>query len=185
MSASPSRRQLAVVIGAGLAFIASSCSSSPSKDSLSGVKVKPTQNTGLCKLVPPSVVATIIETNLQFPITLRHGNETQCVYRPTVESATSIIIGYDTNANAATFSKDRSTFEHQGQKLGPISGLASEAYYFVDASATNSVTTVVLLQNSLQLFIAGGATVQALENIAHYAVAQYESTHSLSPSAGT
>jgi hypothetical protein len=132
-------------------------------------------------LVAPSVVATITSTNMQFPVSLTHVDATECVYRPKLSSSTAIVLRYDTNVNAATFSSDKAIFEQQGQKLGPIVGLADEAYYFIDAGADNAVTTLVLRQNSLQLLVAGSATLQQLESIAHYAVTQFESAH---PSVG-
>jgi hypothetical protein len=141
------------------------------------VAVKPAENKGICKLVAPSVVATITSTNMQYPLSLTHANATECVYRPKLSSSTAIVLRYDTDVNASTFSLDKSTFEHQGQKLGPIVGLADEAYYFIDASAANAVTTLVLRQNSLQLLVAGSATLQQLESIAHYAITQFESAH--------
>jgi hypothetical protein len=119
---------------------------------------------------------------MEYPISLTHGNATECVYKPKISSTTAVVLRYDTSVNASTFSLDRSIFERQGQKLGPIVGLAGEAYYFRDAGAENTVTTIVLLQNSLQLLVAGSATLQQLETIAHFAVMQFESAH---PSVGS
>ena len=143
--------------------------------------MKPVQNAGVCKEVAASVVATITDTNMEMPISLTHGSATECVYKPKLATFTSIVLRYDANVNAATFSSDRSIFEHQGQKLGPIAGLADEAYYFRDAGSQNTVTTVVLRQDSLQLLVAGSATLQQLEALAHYAVTQFAAAH---PSVG-
>jgi hypothetical protein len=118
---------------------------------------------------------------MEFPISLTHGDATECVYKPKSSSSTAIVLRYDTNVSASMFSLDRSIFEHQGQKLGPIKGLADESYYFTDAGATNEVTTIVLRQDSLQLLVAGSATLQQLEALAHLGVTQFESAH---PSAG-
>jgi hypothetical protein len=127
------------------------------------------------------VIATIVSENMEFPVSLTHTDATECVYRPTLSTATAVVLRYDTNVSESAFASDRSIFEQQGQKLGPIEGLAEEAYYFRDAGADNSVTTIVLLQHSLQLLVAGSATLDQLETIAHYAVSQYESAH---PSVG-
>jgi len=114
---------------------------------------------------------------MEFPISLTHGNTTECIYKPVISSSTAIVLRYDTDASPSTFSRDRSIFEHQGQKLGPIVGLADEAYYFIDAGAENAVTTIVLRQNSLELLVVGSATLRQLETLAHFAVTQFESAH--------
>lgn len=168
-----------VVPLAGLIVLASSCSSPAAKPVAS---VKTTTNTGLCKLVVPSVVATALEESVNYPVTLKRGATTECAYRGIHTTSAAVIIRYDTGVTAADFADTRTTFEKRGLKLGPISGLGDQAYYFASQVGQSTVTTVVLLKGYLQVLVTGTAALDPVGSIARYTLAEYEETHT-APSA--
>ena len=142
--------------GAGLTLVATSCSSSTPTNE---VVIRPTTNTGLCKLVAPSVVATVLSASVNYPETLRHDSTTQCEYFAKSEKDTAVIIRYDTDSSYSNFAKSRTTFEHRGLALGPINDLGDQAYYFEAEAGKNPVTTVVVLKDSLQLLVTGSGKI--------------------------
>jgi hypothetical protein len=154
--------------------LASACSSPAPK---AAVSPKTTTNTGLCKLVVPSVVATALEESMDYPVTLKRGATTECAYRGIHTTTAAVIIRYDTGVTSANFANTRTTFERRGLKLGPISGLGDEAYYFDTQVGKSTVTTVVLLKGYLQVLVTGTATLDPIGSIARYTLAQYEETH--------
>jgi hypothetical protein len=159
--------------------LASACSSPAPKPTAS---VKTTTNTGLCKLVVPSVVATALEESMNYPVTLKRGATTECAYRGIHTTSAAVIIRYDTDISAADFARSRASFERRGMKLGPISGLGDEAYYFDSPVGHATVTTVVLRKGYLQVLVTGTAALDPIGSIARYTLAQYEETHT-APSA--
>lgn len=142
-----------------------------------GARVRTSTNTGLCKLVPPSIVATALEESMSFPTTLTRGATTECGYRAEHSSKTAVIIRYDTDANAAGFVAHRTAFERHGLKLGPIIGMGDQAYYFADQSGRSTVTTVVVLKGSLQVLVTGTSALNPIGAIARFAMEQYASAH--------
>jgi len=168
------------VTAAALPLVATSCSSPAT---IKAAVVTPATNAGLCKLVAPSVIATALSESMTFPETLAHESTTECVYR-SKEGTTAILIRYDTDSSASTFAKSKETFERRGQKLGAITGLGDQAYYFSEQTGQVSVTTVVLLEGTLQLLITGSATLDQVGSIARYALNQFEAEHSPTPTAG-
>jgi hypothetical protein len=114
-----------LVAGTTLALVAASCSSSPPPPA-----IKTTTNTGLCKLVAPSVVATALEVSMNYPKTLVHDSVTQCAYVATQRPGTAVFINYETNSSASAYQKSKEQFERRGLDLGPITGLGDQAYYF-------------------------------------------------------
>jgi hypothetical protein len=154
--------------------LASACSSPAPKPAAAP---KTTTNTGLCKLVVPSVVATALEESMNYPVTLKHGATTECAYRGIHSTSAAVIIRYDTGVTAADFARTRTTFERRGLKLGPISGLGDQAYYFASQAGGSTVTTVVLQKGYLQVLVTGTAPLDPIGSIARYALSQYEETH--------
>ena len=169
---------VAFVAAAGLALLATSCSSPATTNT---AVVTPATNTGLCKLVGPSVVATALSTSMTYPETLAHGSTTECVYRSKEGTGAAVLIRYDTESSNSAFAKSKAVFERRGEKLGPITGLGDEAYYFNERTGQVSVTSVVLLKRHLQLLITGSATLDQIGSIARYAMNQYEAKHSPVP----
>lgn len=165
-----------IVAAGGLSLVATSCSSS--HPATTTAPITPTTNTGLCKLVAPSVVATALSESMTFPETLAHNSSTECIYRSKQGTGTAVLIRYDTDSNSSTFAKSRDTFERRGEKLGPITGLGDQAFYFTEQSGQVSVTTVVLSKGHLQMLITGSATLNQIGSIARYALNQYEAKHS-------
>jgi hypothetical protein len=160
--------------GASLTLVATSCSStSPQKE----VVIRPTTNTGLCKLVAPSVVATVLSATINDPETLVHDSTTQCEYLAKSATDTAVIIRYDTDSSYSTFAKSRTTFERRGLALGPINDLGDQAYYFDEEAGKNPVTTVVVLKDSLQLLVTGSGKIGQIGAIARYALNEYEAKH--------
>jgi hypothetical protein len=174
----PSRLPLVPVV-TGLAVIASACSSPTNSlaSSVTTTKTKTTTNTGLCTYVPPSVVATALEESMNYPKTLTHGATTECAYSGVRANDAAVIIRYDTGINASSFVKYRTLFERRGQKLGPITGLGDQAYYFSDDTGRATITTVVLLNGSLQILVTGTATLDQIGSIARFTLAAYEARH--------
>ena len=129
----------------------------------------------------PSVIATALSASMTFPETLNHRSTTECVYRSKQGTSAAVLIRYDTNSSNSTFAKSKEAFARHGQKLGPITGLGDQAYYFTEQIGRVSVTTVILLKGSLQLLITGSATLDQTGSIARYALNRYEARHSPSP----
>jgi hypothetical protein len=166
---------------AGLALLMASCSSTAPPNTTNVVKVKTSTNTGLCKLVSPSVVATAVSASIAFPTTVTHGSATECEYRAKEGTAEAVLIRYDTDANEASFAQSEATFANHGLKPVPVTDLGDKAYYFSvpTGNSTNAtITTVVVLQGSMQLLTTGTGTVDQIGAIARYAITQYEASHS-------
>lgn len=159
------------VAGAALALVATSCSSSPATKPLA---IKSTTNTGLCKLVAPSVVATALEVSMKYPMTLVHGSDTQCEYVATEKPDTAIVIHYDTHSGPSAYDNTKTQFEHRGLELGPITGLGDQAYYFSTKAGKTNLTTVVVQQGRLLLLATGTATLDQIGSIARFALNEYE-----------
>ncbi len=130
------------------------------------------------------MIATVLSESMTFPTTLAHGSTTECVYRSKQGTGTAVLIRYDTDSSSSTFAKSKRTFERRGQKLGSITSLGDQAYYFTEQAGQVSVTTVVLVKGSLQLLVTGSATLVQIGSIARYALNQFEAMHSPAPSSG-
>ena len=78
--------------------------------------------------------------------------------------------------------KEPEDFRAPRPKLGPITGLGDQAYYFSEQTGQASVTTVVLVKGSLQLLITGSATLDQIGSIVRFALNQFETAHSRAPS---
>jgi hypothetical protein len=168
-------RLLAAASGTVLALLASACSSTaPPK----AVVIRPTTNTGLCKLVSPSVIATVFSATVDEPETLVHEPTTQCEYLAKNAADKAVIIRYDTDSNYSAFAKSRTTFERRGLELGPVEDLGDQAYYFDTEAGKNPVTTVVVLDGSLQLLVTGSGQIDQIGAIARYALNEYVTAHS-------
>jgi hypothetical protein len=166
---------LGLVAGAAVsAWSLAACSSSAtSSSSTTPAQTSSLKSAHLCETVGASVIATILNTNMNpTPKTLVRGSSAQCYYQTRKSSSTAVLIRFDTNSNATMFAKDRALFEEHGQKLAPISHLGDEAYYFADTVEGSPLTTVVARQGSLQVLVTGTGTWLQLGNIGHYALAQ-------------
>jgi len=97
---------------------------------------------------------------------------------------TAVLIRYDTDSSKLTFAKSKGAFERRGEKLGPITGLGDQAYYFNEQTRHVSVTTLVLVKGTLQLLITGSATLDQIGSIARFALNQFEAMHSRAPPSG-
>jgi hypothetical protein len=115
---------------------------------------------------------------MNVPKTIVHGATTQCGYSAKAAPGKAILIRYDTGSNASTFASSREVFERRGLKLGPISGLGDQAYYFSDHEGGATVATVVLISGRLQILITGTGSLDQIGSIARYALSQYNSTYS-------
>jgi hypothetical protein len=164
------------VAAVGLALLATSCSSPAATKT--AVPVIPTTNTGLCKLVNPSVVATVLQVSMEFPETLTQRSSTECVYKSKDGSGQAVLIRYDTDSSESSFTRSEKNFERRGMQLGPVNGLGDKAYYFSDSTGHSTVTTVVILKGSLQVLVSGSGSVDQIGSIARYTLSQYETTHS-------
>ena len=152
-------------------MLASSCSSPSATDA---AVVKHTTNTGLCRLIAPSVVATVLETSMSFPETLTHGNSTECVYESTKGTGQAVLIRYDTHSSESSFTRSERNFERRGMQLGPVLHLGDKAYYFSEPAGHTTVTTVAIVKGSLQVLVSGTAQVDQIGAIARYALNQFE-----------
>lgn len=114
---------------------------------------------------------------MNYPITLTRGTTTECAYRGVHSADAAVIIRYDTDTSVSSFARYRTTFERRGMKLGPITGLGDQAYYFTDQAGHTTITTVVLLKGHLQVLVTGTATLDQIGSIARYTLAQYLQTH--------
>lgn len=170
-----------LVAGTALTLVATSCSSSPAPKPLA---VKSTTNTGLCKLVAPSVVATALEVSMKYPTTLVYDSDTQCEYAATGRPGTAVIIHFDTHSSASAYDKTKEQFERRGLELGPITGLGNQAYYFSSEAGKSTLATVVVQQGSLLLLTTGTATLDQIGSIARFTLSQYETMHSSAPTSG-
>jgi hypothetical protein len=162
---------------AGLCIVAGACSS-PAQTATPTTHPKTTTNTGLCTLVSRTLVATAVNESMYAPTALTQGATTECAYRAESVANATVIIRYDTNSNASEFAKYRATFERHGQKLGPVTGLGDQGYYFTEQVGEMTVSTVVLLKGSLQLLVTGTAAVNPIGSIARFALGEYEAKHS-------
>ena len=147
-----------LVAAAALLLAATSCSS----PATTTVVVTPTTNKGLCTLVAPSVVATVLSESMTYPTTLAHGSTTECVYRSKQGAGTAVLIRYDTHSSISIFAKSKAAFERRGQKVGVVTGLGDQAYYFSEGTRQVGVTTVVLVKGSLQLLATGPVTLDQI-----------------------
>lgn len=120
---------------------------------------------------------------MNYPTTLARGATTQCGYRAVHTADVAVIIRYDTDSSASSFDKYRTSFERRGLKLGPITGLGDQAYYFATPAGHTTVTTVILLKGSLQVLVTGTAALDPIGSIARFTLAEYEAHHPASPSA--
>lgn len=164
-----------LVAGTALTLVASSCSSPPAAKPLA---IKSTTNTGLCKLVAPSVVATALEVSMKYPTTLVHESDTQCEYVATERPNTAVIIHYETHSSASAYDKTKVQFERRGLELGPITGLGNQAYYFSTKAGKTTLTTVVVQQGPLVQLTTGTATLDQIGSIARFALNEYETQRS-------
>ena len=123
---------------------------------------------------------------MHLPTSKTSGTTTQCLYKSKTSPQTALLVRFDTDATEASFTKDRGILEKDGQKLGAITGLGDEAYYFssqIGSSPANVVVnTVVVRQSFVQILVTGTATLQQTGSIAHYALSQFET---LDPSVTT
>jgi hypothetical protein len=119
---------------------------------------------------------------MTFPTTLTRGSTTECGYRAEHATDAAVIIRYDTHTSASRFAKYRNLFERRGLKLGPITGLGDQAYYFADQAGRTTVTTVVLLKGSVQVLVTGTAALDPIGSIARFTLEVYEARHTASPS---
>lgn len=170
-------RFFVVAVGAGLTLLATSCSSPATTK---GVVIRPTTNKGLCKLVNPSVIATVFSVSMNYPVSLIRDSTTECEYLAKNETGSAVIIRYDTDSSGSTFAKGKVVFERRGLALGPITDLGDQAYYFDGKVGKNTITTVVLLKDSLQLLVTGSGQIDQIGAITRYALNEYETTHSTS-----
>ena len=170
-------RFFVAVTAAGLSLLATSCSSPATTKE---VVVKPTTNKGLCKLVAPSVIATVFSVSINYPETLIHDSTTQCEYLAKDGSGTAVIIRYDTDSSASTFAKSKEIFEHRGLVLGPIPNLGDQAYYFNGEVGKDPITTVVVLKDSVQVLVTGSGQIDQIGSIARYALNEYETKQATS-----
>jgi len=167
----------------GLCLVASACSSH-AETSTPTTHPKTTTNTGLCTLVSRTLVATALNESMYAPTTLTRGATTECAYRAESVANATVIIRYDTDTSASAFVKYRTAFERHGLKLGPITGLGDQGYYFTEQAGYTTVSTVVLLKGSLQLLVTGTAAVNPIGSIARFALGEYEAKHTTSSPSG-
>ncbi len=130
------------------------------------------------------MVATALSVSMSFPETLAHGSTTECIYRAK-EGTSAALINFNTRASTAAFTKSAEEFEHRGIQLGQVKDFGDEAYYFNTLDGKDTVTTVVVLKDSLLLLVTGSGQVDQIGAIARYALTEFESTHAqVSPSSG-
>jgi len=170
---------VAFLAAAGLTLVATSCSSPAATKT---AVVTPTTNTGLCKLVAPSVVATALQESMTPAETLTHGSTTECVYRAKEGTGATVLILFETGSSDSNFVKSRKNFEARGLKLGPITGLGDQAYYFSETAGKSSVTTVAAVKGSLQMLVTGTGTLDQIGSIVRFTLNEYETMHSRAPS---
>jgi hypothetical protein len=175
--------RLTLVVLAGLCVVASACSSH-AQTTTPTTHPKTTVNTGLCTLVSRTLVATALNESMYAPTALTRGATTECAYRAESVANATVIIRYDTDTTASAFVKYRTTFERHGLKLGPVTGLGDQGYYFTEQAGGMTVSTVVLLKGSLQLLVTGTAAVNPIGSIARFALGEYEAKHTTSSSSG-
>ena len=111
---------------------------------------------------------------MTFPETLTRGSTTECVYRAEQGNGTTVLIRYDTDSNAAAFTTSQHNFERRGLKLGPITGLGDQAYYFSEPAGQRTVTTVVAIKGARQLLVTGTGTLDQIGSIARYGLSRLE-----------
>jgi hypothetical protein len=114
---------------------------------------------------------------MTFPETLAHGSTTECVYRAKQGSGAAVLIRYDTRSSQSTFVRSAQIFKHRGFALGRITNFGDQAYYFDQGTGGNTITTVVVLKDSLQLLVTGSGKIDQIGAIARYALNEYETTH--------
>jgi hypothetical protein len=122
------------------------------------------------------VVATALSVSMSFPETLARGSTTECVYRAK-EGTDAALIDFNTRSSKTVFARSQYVFEHRGLQLGQVQDFGDEAYYFNRKAGQNTVTTVVVLKDSLQLLVTGSGQINQIGAIARYALNEYEATH--------
>jgi hypothetical protein len=157
-------------------MVASACSTN-AESTTPTTHPKTTTNTGLCKLVTRTLVATALNESMYAPTALTRGTTTECAYRAESVADATVIIRYDTHTTASEFVKYRTTFERRGLKLGPVTDLGDQGYYFTQQVGEMTVSTVVLLKGSLQLLVTGTAALNPIGSIARFALGEYEALH--------
>ncbi len=175
--------RLALVALGGLCLVATSCSSQ-AETVTPTTHPKTTSNTGLCTLVSRTIVATALNESMYAPTALTQGATTQCAYRAESIPDGTVIIRYDTDTTVSSFVKYRSVFERHGLRLGPITDLGDQGYYFTEQVGHNTVSTVVLLEGSLQLLVTGTAALNPIGSIARFALGEWEAKHATPTSSG-
>jgi hypothetical protein len=122
------------------------------------------------------VVATALSVSMSFPETFVRGSTTECIYRAK-EGTEAALINFNTRSSKTVFVTGEYEFEHQGAQLGQVKDFGDEAYYFNDHSGQATVTTVVVLKDSLQILVTGSGQIDQIGAIARYALTEFEATH--------
>ena len=156
--------RLALVALGGLCLVATSCSSqaetvTPTDPSENDVQHRPL-HAGIANNRGDRA-----ERKHAPPTALTQGATTQCAYRAESVPDGTVIIRYDTDTTVSSFVKYRSVFERHGLRLGPITDLGDQGYYFTEQVGHNTVSTVVLLEGSLQLLVTGTAALNPIGSI--------------------
>jgi hypothetical protein len=114
---------------------------------------------------------------MNYPASVTRDSTTECLYRAK-EGTAATLIDYDTHSSASAFAKSASDLEHRGLKLGPVSDLGDQAYYFSEQSGEATVSTIAVLQGSLLLVVTGSGTTDEIGSIARYALNVFEAANS-------
>ncbi len=119
----------------------------------------------ICSLVGPVAIkaATSLEVGSAHPTV--HGSATTCTYKAS-DPSRSVIIEYDTAATSSSFAAAKSRVESQYGPTASLPGLGDQAYYSIVVDNQQTVTTVAVLQGSLQTIVIAAAPPIKVEQLA-------------------
>ncbi len=123
--------------------------------------ITPATNTGLCKLVSPSVVATALSQSMTFPETLAHASRQSASIVRKKGPARPSSSGTTPTRTVPLLPNRRDTSNAEARSWGRSQALGDQAFYFSEQSGQVSVTTVVLSKGHLQMLITGSATLES------------------------
>ncbi len=131
-------------------------------------------STTRCVLITPKQIESVVGTSVSSPSATVHAATTLCTYKAT-DLSRSVIISYNSAANATLFAREAALLRAKGDRVGKILGLGDQALYAVKSTKGTTVTTVVGRKGSEQVQVTGSATLTELETLAIEALAKVSS----------
>lgn len=111
-----------------------------------------------CSLASPKLVKSALGLVVGAPVVTRNGPVTVCQF----ETATGLLVRFETNETASLFAFGRKSFTKQGKPTRTVNGIGAKAY----TASIGNTTTIVVLQHTTELLIVAQAPAAKLETLA-------------------